>query len=80
MKRTIVLLVASVSMLAGCGGSKNSPPAMQPNTSVQFTALAKQVLAAPADTAAPVEVTNLNIVFGDDENPQAFDDILPPAI
>ena len=79
MKRTIVLLVASVSMLAGCGGSKNSPPAMQPNSSVQFTALAKQVLAAPADTAAPVEVAGLNIAYGDDENPQAFDDVLPPA-
>lgn len=81
MIRTIALLVCIVALLEGCGGGNGSeqmPP--PPAATVQFTALVKQVMAAPADTAAPMEVGNLSIAFDDDENPQAFDDILAAAM
>ena len=74
MKRTIVLSLVVATVLVGCGGSSQSvPPAA---TSTQFTALVSQVMAAPADSAAPLELASLDIAYGDDENPQAFDDLL----
>jgi hypothetical protein len=79
MKNTIVLAVGVAAVLVGCGGGGSSEVVMPTVAPVQFTALAKQVLVASADSSAPVEVGNLNIAFGDDENPQAFDDVLPPA-
>lgn len=79
MKRTIVLIVGAAASLAGCGGVSGPAAMPAPVAPLQFTALTKQVLAAPADTSAPVEVASLDIAFGDDENPQAFDDVLPPA-
>ncbi len=74
MKRTIVLLLGAATILAGCGGNSQSMP--PPSASTQFTALVKQVMAARADNAAPLELGNLKIAYGDDENPQAFDDLL----
>ena len=73
MKRTIVLSLVAATVLAGCGGSSQSMP--PPSTSTQFTALVKQVVTAPVDSV-PLELGNLNIGYGDAENPQAFDDLL----
>ena len=79
MKRTIVLLMGAAVLLAGCGGASNSPPMQPPATALQFTALVKQVMVSSADTAAPVELTDLSIAY-DDESPQAFDAILAAAM
>lgn len=80
MKPIMYLLVCTMALLAGCGGGGGSQPMPPPVATVQFTALVKQVMAAPADSAAPIEVGNLRIAFDDDENPQAFDEILAAAM
>lgn len=78
MKRKILWMMGTALVLGGCGGG--SQELMQrPNSTTLFTTLVKQVLAASADTAVPTAVANLNISFADDENPQAFADVLPPT-
>ena len=78
MKRTIILILGTTVLLAGCGRVGDSPPMQPPAAAVQFTALVRQVLAVSTETATPIELANLDIVF-DDDNPQAFDDILAAA-
>ena len=79
MKSVVVSTIVAAALLAGCGAGSSNPVAMQSVAPVEFMALAKQVLMAPADSSAPMELGNMKIAFGDDENPQAFDDVLPPA-
>lgn len=80
MKRTLLMLAVAVA-LAGCGdkASNVASPTMPAASATPFTTLAKQVLATAADSA-PVEVSNLDVTFADNDDPHAFDDVLPPAV
>lgn len=78
MKHSTLLLLGAIALTAGCARVSDSPPMQPPAATVQFTALVRQVMAVSPEIAAPIELANLVIVF-DDDNPQAFDDILAAA-
>ncbi len=78
MKALLATLLAS-ACLAGCSGGSTSPPAAsaaQPS-GVNFTAFTKQLLRSDSDSTQPTPVTSTQFEFPDDDNPQAFADVLP---
>ena len=81
MKALLAMLLAA-ACLAGCGGgsSVTAPvaPAAQPSA-VSFTAFTKQLLRIDSDSAQPAPVTSAQFEFADNDNPQAFADVLPGA-
>ena len=79
MKALLASLLATVC-LAGCGGGSSmmapaAPPA-QPS-GINFTVFTKQLLRIDSDSAQPTPVTSAQFEFPDDDNPQAFADVLP---
>lgn len=79
MKRLLLLCVCTAAgLIAGCGGNRHDPAPPAP-AATQFTSIVKQVLVVPADTGTPIEVNTLMIAYADDNNPAAFNDVLPPA-
>jgi len=79
MKAVLATLLAT-ACLAGCGGGSSmtvpaAPPA-QPS-GISFTVFTKQLLRIDSDSAQPTPVTSAQFVFPDDDNPQAFADVLP---
>lgn len=88
------LKLASAMLVLGCavagcgGGGKGASPSPSPSpspetpapapTSVDFTAFSKSIMAA-GEQASPSEVESVTFKFDDDDNPAAYDDLLPPG-
>ena len=75
-----VFLGAAVTLI-GCGSYDDDdggpiPPPPPPPAQTDFTTLIKNQFAATADNTDPVQIDDLNIVFADQDNPAAFDDLL----
>lgn len=91
MKRKITAYAAAMAlgagMLAGCGGSDSTPPSSTPppppSTSppppsqANFTDFVKNLLTQPGNSQ-PAVVNGVGFVFPNLDNPDAFDDVLPP--
>jgi|GEM_PF-3435014 len=56
-------------------GSSTMPP---PPATFNYTAFVKRTLKR-SGTSAPRSVNNLNFVFDDLDNPDAYDDVIPPS-
>ncbi|MGH8271114.1 MAG: hypothetical protein ACRESG_02175 [Gammaproteobacteria bacterium] len=68
------------SLLAACGGSSsvsNNPKPPPPPSTVNFTAFVKTQLLKSGD-AFPTEVNGVDFTFPDLDNPDAYNDVLPP--
>lgn len=76
-----VLVIACAIGGCGGGGSKGGaapspqPPAAAP-TSVDFTAFSKSVMSS-GEQSSPSEVESITFKFDADDNPSAYDDLLP---
>ncbi|HET8799938.1 MAG TPA: hypothetical protein VFN01_02035 [Marinobacter sp.] len=71
----ITALGAATLLLGGCfNGSNNN--GSQPDPAVDFTAFVKTQFDRTSATAAPASVNNVDLSFNDQNNPQAFDDLL----
>lgn len=78
MRRLLVTGLACAGVAACGGGSMTAPPATPPAaTPVNFTAFTLGVLRTQSDTAQPAPVDPAQLVFTDDDNPQAFAAVLP---
>lgn len=67
--------------LAGCDNSSRNnavvpPPPPPPPAPTDFTTFVKDQFATTSDSTDPVEVDDEDYAFQDDENPNAFDDLL----
>jgi len=51
-----------------------TPPVPQ---TADFTQVVKEQVAATSETSEPIEINDTKFVFHDDDNPAAFDDVLP---
>lgn len=80
MKLTIKLAATGLVVLAltGCfdGSGGNSSQAPQPAASVDFGTFVKNEFANPNANREPTELNNVTFSFNDQDNPQAFDDLL----
>jgi hypothetical protein len=85
----ILALALVASAATGCGGGgggygdKQSPAASNPGTTpppaaVGFTSFSKQVLAT-GEHEQPRELDAVTFTFDGDQDPAAYDDLLPPA-
>ena len=83
MQLTIKLAATGLVALAltGCfdssggsgGNSSQTPP---PATSVDFGTFVQNEFADPDPNRAPTELNDITFSFNDQDNPQAFDDLL----
>lgn len=81
MKGRLAMLLA-MACLAACGGGSTmgpepAPAPPVPTATVDFTAFTKELLRTQSDSAPPRPVTAAQFAFPDDDNPQAFADVLP---
>ena len=86
MKLTIKLAATGlvVLALAGCldssggsgGSANNGSQTPQPAVSVDFGTFVKNEFANPNANREPTELNNVTFSFNDQNNPQAFDDLL----
>ena len=88
MNRQIPYLAAIVlagGIVAGCsdgngngnnGGGNNPPPPPPPPATTSFTDFVHAQLTATSDTSDPVDVNGIDFTFPDDDNPNAFNDVL----
>lgn len=71
----IAMLGAAALLLTGCfNDSDNS--GNSPDPAVDFTAFVKAQFARTSATAEPASINNVDLSFNDQNNPQAFDDLL----
>lgn len=72
---------AAVSLVLAACGSDNSRPVVDldppPPPPVSFTTFVKDRFAATADNTDPVLVDTIDFAFDSDDDPTAFDDLLP---
>ncbi|MBL4712941.1 MAG: hypothetical protein JKY64_00075 [Alcanivorax sp.] len=68
-----VLLLGLVVGIAACGGDSNDDPVVNNNTN--FTAFVKGLLDNDPNSK-PVNINNRNFRFTNQENPDAYDDVL----
>lgn len=76
--------VALSLLLGACGSDNNGavqvppppPPPPPPPMAVDFTPFVKAQFAATADDTDPVAVDDTDFDFNDEDNPDAFDDLL----
>jgi len=72
-----VLLLGLVIGLAACGGDDDDDPVVDNgNQAVNFTAFVKTQLAADPDGREPASLNNRTFRQTDQDNPNAYDDIL----
>lgn len=71
----ITVLCAATLLLGGCFNGSDSNVS-QPDPAVDFTAFVKAQFDRTGDTTAPASVNNVDLSFNDQNNPQAFDDLL----
>ena len=75
-----ILLAAFGIALAACGGGYDAPapqePPPPPPAAVNFTTFVNDQFAATADDTDPAAVDETDFEFMDDENPDAFSDLL----
>lgn len=57
------------------GGGEDMPPPDDGKT--DFTAFVKNQLAATSETTEPVAINDIDFEFTDNQNPNAYDDVLP---
>ncbi len=81
MKRLLAILLTT-ACLAACDGGSRMGPERATTTPVQtakveFTAFTKELLRTQSDSAQPLAVSAAQFAFPDDDNPQAFADVLP---
>lgn len=83
MKRYRILVAAFLlgGVVAGCSSSDDPvvvtpPPPPPPPATTDFTGFVKDQFAGTSDTSDPVAVDDENFEFADDENPDAFADLL----
>ncbi|MGH8193821.1 MAG: hypothetical protein ACREQ8_05370 [Woeseiaceae bacterium] len=73
------LLLATTVAIQGCGGSYNDPAPSEPPPPpppVAFSQFVKDQFANTADDTDPVDVDAMEFSFTDQDNPDAFDDLL----
>ncbi len=78
------LLLVSGLVLAGCGSSNTPPPAEPPPPpppppppqAVDFTEFVREQFAMTADDTDPVSVDDTDFAFNDQDDPDAFNDLL----
>lgn len=69
------LVAAGTVLLAGCFDGSSSNGA-RPEPTVDFTAFVKAQVKATDVITRPVAVNNVDFSFNDNDNPQAYDDLL----
>jgi hypothetical protein len=78
--RVPLLLLTVGIALSGCGSSSSPPPPGDPPppppAAVDFTAFVKDRFAAAADDSDPEAVDETEFEFNDQDNPDAFSDLL----
>lgn len=85
--RRFVFMAAGFALavvLAGCGSSGSDPVAVEPPAPapppppppIDFTTFVKDRFAETSDTTDPVNVDDEDFAFADNDNPDAFDDLL----
>ena len=78
--KTPVLLAAFGIALVACGGGYDGPapqePPPPPPAAVNFTSFVNDQFAATADDTDPATVDETDFEFTDDENPDAYSDLL----
>jgi hypothetical protein len=79
--RALLTALVATACLAGCGGSGSSigaPAAPSAHSAaINFTAFTEKLLQIHSDSAQPTPVTSADFEFPDNDNPQAFADVLP---
>lgn len=77
------LLLVSGLALSGCGSSNNAPPPAAPPPppppppqAVDFTGFVSEQFAMTADDTDPVSVDKTDFEFNDQDDPDAFNDLL----
>lgn len=79
MKRILSFAVplALATLLTGCfDGSSSSSNDDRPDPAVDFTTFVKAQIDDTDDTREPVQINNQEFSFNDQNNEQAFDDLL----
>ncbi len=91
--RVLLFAVFIAGAMSGCGGGGGgygdggattpppaamNPPPSAPPASVGFTSYSKQMQAV-AESELPWDVDTVTFTFDGDEDPAAYDDLLPPA-
>jgi hypothetical protein len=79
--KVAVLVVTGGIVAAGCGSSSSppppgDPPPPPPPAAVDFTVFVKDRFAATADDSDPEAVDETVFEFNDQDNPDAFSDLL----
>lgn len=83
MKLKAIVFAATLALtgglLAGCGGDNNSNPPTPPTPpgTASFTSFVKTQLKKPGNST-PAKVNGVDFKFPDRDNPDAYDDVLPP--
>ena len=82
MKLTITFIAMGLTALAltgcfgGSGGSDSNGDVQQPAMSVDFSTFVADEIANPNPEREPTKLNAITFSFNDQDNPQAFDDLL----
>jgi hypothetical protein len=87
--KVLALALTASAAITGCGGGGGgyggnqaqpvgNPGTAPPPAAVGFTSFSKQVLATD-EREAPREVDMVTFTFDGDQDPTAYDDVLPPT-
>ena len=78
--RYLLAITVSVSalLLSGCFGSDNDRPRQQAPVAINYTAFVKAQLATTGDTRDPVAINDTRFIFRDQDNPDAYNNVLAP--
>ena len=81
--KTAALALAGATILTGCGNGSDAmsppagnPPPPPPPMAVDFTTFVKDQFAATADDSEPEAVDETDFEFNDEDNPDAFGNLL----
>jgi ABC-type glycerol-3-phosphate transport system substrate-binding protein len=84
-KRAIAAAMGLALVLAGCGGGGSemaaapvTPTTPPPIANPDYTAFVKQLLLLTSETMDPISVDGVTYAFADEDNANAYADILPP--